>query len=84
MEFECRATSFDSLKVKLILAPFGVPKLVRPSMNLHGMFFALRANLHTSSEHALKTYRTWEGLHTKLPTPLKSPFELKDDSIIIK
>jgi hypothetical protein len=27
-EFECRATSFDSLKDKLILALFGMPKLV--------------------------------------------------------
>ena len=38
-EFEWRATYFASLRAKLILAPLGIPKWVRPSMNWYGMFF---------------------------------------------
>ena len=43
----------------------------------------LHTMLHTTSKHALKTYRPWKMLYAKQPTPDKSHVEWGDKSIAV-
>ena len=62
LELEWRATYFNSFSLL-----YAFPKRVWPSKE--PPWNISFSNLHTTFEHALKTYRTWKVWYAKQPTP---------------
>ena len=62
--------------------PLGTSWPAKMSLMLNELISnVLCSNLHTNSENAPKTYRTWKVLHAKQPTP--NQLSLKDNSATI-
>ena len=70
------ATYHNLLRVKLILAPLGIPKWVWPSMNRFRKFFIWTSTLPSSIHRQLTKHRWCCMQNNQLPT--KSHVELKD------
>ena len=68
IEFEWKATYYNSLRAKLILASLEMKKnkglaLDEPQKNV------IHSNLHILTKHPLHTYQPWKVFYANKPTP---------------